>query len=301
MSETSIGFGPLARIEGPPPSPPRHGLLQAAAAPAAGVRLVPDAEDRWINGVEVEAYPVSMAEVWDACRSGSAGAEKADGDPHPSPQFGAMTVYLADTCTRYQVPDESAFRARAATVMQAVEGAAVEREFLTGDDLLLNPHLSDGNGEFPNADAPTSPVNGIALLEQEIARSGRLGLIHISPMLAVVLGAAGAISELDGVLRTTNGTPVISGAGYAEGATPKDGHANPAANQEWAYATGPIDVRRSEIFIVPDTLAEALDRGMGATHDRPNAVTYYVERYYLVDWDTDVQAAVLIDRCSDEC
>ena len=36
--------------------------------------------------------------------------------------------------------------------------------------------------------------------------------------------------------------------------------AAPGTNQEWVYATGPIDVRRSEIFTAPDTRAEALDR-----------------------------------------
>lgn len=302
MSEVSVGYGPLARVEGPPPIPPLYGLLQAAAAPVSGVRIVTDADEgeRWINGVQVYPYPVNLAEVWDSCRSGSTGGTKASGDERPLPEFGAMTVYLADSCTAYQVTNQDEFRARAATAMAAVEGAAVEREFLTGDELLLNPHLSDGNGTFPNGDTATSPVNAIALLEGEIAASGRLGVIHVSPLLAIFLDSARVIHRDGGVLKTANGTLVIPGFGYVDGDTPAS-HTGAGAGEEWIYATGPIDIYRSEIFIMPETLAEALDRGMGATNDRPNSFTYRAERYYLVDWDTAVQAAVLVDRCQVEC
>jgi hypothetical protein len=304
VSEVSVGYGPLAPIDGPPPAAPLYGLLQAAEAPAAGVRIVPDADDRgierWLNGVEVHPYPVTQAEVWDACRSGSEGGTKSEGDAVPLPDFGAMTVYLTDQCTAYQVPDDAAFKARAALALAAVEGAAVEREFLTGDTLLLNPHLSDGNGDFPNGDTATSPQNGLALLEAEIARSGKQGLVHVSPQVQTFLRDHLAIDLKNGIWRTANGIVVIPGFGYVDGATPT-GHAAPGATEHWIYATGPIDIRRSEIFVLPETRAEALDRGVGATNDRPNLITYRAERYYLVDWDTDVQAAVLVDRCQTDC
>jgi hypothetical protein len=54
---------------------------------------------------------------------------------------------------------------------------------------------------------------------------------------------------------------------------------------------------------VPDTRAQALDRGvgLGATNGRTNQFTYRAERYFAVDWDTALQAACLIDRCSAVC
>jgi hypothetical protein len=163
--------------------------------------------------------------------------------------------------------------------------------------------------EFPWGDSPTSLANAIALLELEIALSGRQGLIHMSPAAAVAGSASHILADLNiGVLRTINGTVVVPGYGYAAGATPAasdgfpGGHTDPATiTQEWIYASGPVDVRRSDIFTLPETVAEALDRGLGATQDVPNAITYRAERYELVDWDTTVQAAVLIDRCQDEC
>lgn len=293
MSEISIGYGPLDRIDGPPPVRPRHGLIQAAEAAAQGVRLVSPDDERWLNGVQVHPYPEGPASVWDACRSGSQGAVKDINAQPAQPEFGAITVYLADRCTAYVVGDQAEFRARAAQAMEAIEGAAVEREFLTGEELLNNPHLSDGNGTFPNGDTATSPVNAISLLEGEIAKSGKAGLIHMSPMLVARLETGVVLGTPDGVLRTVNGTVVIPGAGYVWGATPA-GHGDPPATGEWVYATGPVDVRRSELFIIPESREEAVDR-------ENNEVVYYVERYYLVDWDTQVQSAVIADRCRTEC
>lgn len=292
-----IGYGPPERIDGPPPLAPAYGLLQAAAAAAAGVRLVTEASDRWINGVEVYPYPPDCADVYDPCAPGSIQEAKGFGSEVESPRFGAMTVYEPVTCTARGVGNQDEFKARAVAALTAVEGAAVARELLTGDRMPLQPHLSDGQGVFPNGDTATSPMNGLALLEAEIARSCRQGLIHVSPQMATFLRERLVIDDRGGVLRTTNGIVVINDFGYVDGATPAT-HATPGATEEWMYASGPVDIRRSEVFVIPETPAEALDRGMGATNDRTNTVTYRAERYYLADWDTEVQAAVLVDRCT---
>src|ERR1700756_1338597 len=91
-----VGFGPLERIDGPPPVRPLYGLLRAAEAPAAGVRLVVDLDDgpaeitdadavrqiadlgianpgreRWLNGAQVYPYPPDTGDVYDPCATGS--------------------------------------------------------------------------------------------------------------------------------------------------------------------------------------------------------------------------------------
>lgn len=299
---STVGYGPPWRVDGPPPSAPKRGLLQAAAAPAAGVRIVSDVDssgrERWLNGVEVYPYPPGTARTWDTCAPGSELVDKDDGDDDiPTPRFGAFTVYEPITCTAYRVWDQDEFKARAVQVFTVIEGAAVEREFLTGELLGLNPHLSDGNGTFPNLDAVTNAQNGLALLDGEIAKSARLGIIHMSPILAGILCNYYIFEDKTGVLRTINGNVVIPGNGYVAGATPA-GHPHPAGTEEWMYATGPIDIRQSEVFVMPDDVSQALDRGIGG---KPNSITYRAERYYLIDWDTTVQAAVLVDRCQAEC
>jgi hypothetical protein len=276
----------IARIDGPPPVPPVYGLLQAAAAPAAGVRIVPlaagEGVERWLNGTEV--YPT----------------EKSFGEELPNPQFGAITAYLPETCTAYRIPSQEEFKARAAVALAAVEGSIVAREFLTGNRVSVNPHLSDGSGVFPNGDTVTSPLNALALLDKEIALTGRLGLIHMSPQMLDVLANYRVIDTKTGVNRTPAGNVVIPDFGYADGADPT-GHAAATGSQEWMYATGPIDIRRSEMFTTPDRVEQAVDRGTGATTGRTNSITYRAERYYLIDWDTVLQAAVLADRCRTTC
>lgn len=292
------GYGPLYRIDGPPPIPPEYGLLQAASSES--VRIIPDVDsggiDRWGNGVEVYPYPDDLASTFDTCATGSNVHTKSAGTEVPHPQFSAMTVYLGINCTSYRIWDQAEFKARAVATMTAVEGAALEKEFMTGTNLPLNPHLSDGNGSFPWGNTATTVANGFGLLELGIAASGRKGVIHCSPATLIAASSLYIVMEdpKNNVIRTVNGTLVVPGAGYASGSHPLGGHPGAGFNQEWIYATGPIDIRRSEIFVMPDDVASATDRVQ-------NTITYRAERYYVVDWDTSVQTAVLVDRCSTVC
>lgn len=336
-----IGYGPLERIDGPLPVPPPYGLLPTADSPAAGVRLVVDTEsgpldlndlsstgesmdeaiarlqaegilsaragqERWMNGGEVYPYPPHTGDIWDACAPATlTSGAKSFGDEDSgfvNPQFAAITVYLAETCKSYRVWDQERFKARAVVALNAVETSLLGRHFMTGEGSPLSPYLADGAGVFPIADTATNPSNGLALLENEIGKTGKLGLIHGSPAFATGLRERFAVDNRTGVIRTINGNPVIPDPGYSHGSRPH-GHAAATGTQEWIYATGPIDIRRSELFVFPERVEEALDRGGtgGATTGRSNSITYRAERYYLVTWDTVLQAAVLIDRCQVGC
>lgn len=304
MSE--LGYGPRAYIDGPPPVPAKYGLLQAAAVAGSGVRVVPDADangnERWGNGVEVWPFPPGIGVVTNPNPCGTDSTDKGLGDDNPAnPTFYPFTVSKTIRCTAASIPDQAAFKARAVAVMGAVEGPTVEKEILTGAVVPVNPHLSDGTGVFPLGDSVTSALNGLAELEGAIARSGRAGLIHMSPQLVTMLSANYTVFDVGGLLKTVKGTTVIAGDGYVDGATPSDGHPDAIGWEEWIYATGPIEIRRSETITLPDTLAEALDRGNGATNARPNEILYIVERYYVVDYDDVLHAAVLVDRCQSDC
>jgi hypothetical protein len=297
MTLPALGAGPLWRIDGPLPLAPVYGLLQAASAPP--IQIVPDADDqgveRWINGVSVWPYPPDPARIFDAASlCGSAPDEKAKGDAIPLPVFSAFTVYLPVVCTTRVIGgQDEIFRARAVAALSAVESSAAE-SVLIGGAGLTTPFLGDGQGTFPNSNTATSPMNGLALLEQEIAKSQRQGVIHLTPALVTALRYSQlVIDDGRGVLRTINGTVVIPGAGYV-GASHPIGHPAASGTKEWAYATGPIQIRRSGVFVNPETPAQATDREI-------NETVYRAERYYLVNWDTAVQAAVLIDRCQTTC
>lgn len=258
--------------------------------------------ERWLNGVAVYPYPAEVPEGFDACATGSMATEKGFGENVEPPEFNALTIVQSITCTSQQVPNQEAFKARAVAVLAATEGYAVANEFMTGSLFASQPYLGDGHGTFPNDDIATRPNHGLQILEQAIASTGRLGIIHTTPMLATaLLGQGFVIQDKTGVIRTINGIPVIPDFGYSPAGLHPVGHVAPGPTEEWAYATGPVDIRRSEIFTTPETLEEALDRGMGATNGRSNQITYRAERYYVVDWDTALQAAVLIDRCGTAC
>lgn len=258
--------------------------------------------ERWLNSVEVYPYPVDVPEAWDACAPASTRGEKSFGTPKAPPEFRALTLSLPITCTAQQVPSEAAFRARAVAVLAATESYGVARGLMSGADLDGGRFLADSGATFPNGTAATRPNHAIQVLEEAIAETGRLGLIHCSPMLATaLLGAGFAISDKSGVIRTINGNVVIPDAGYVGVSTPEGAPDSLGSTEEWAYATGPVDIRRSEIFTNPDTLAQALDRSLGATMGRSNTVTYRAERYSVSIWDTALQAAVLVDRCGTDC
>jgi hypothetical protein len=315
-STQTVGFGPLWRVDGPAPVPQQFGLLQAAmTASEPGVTLVtPDVDadgvERWINGVAVYPYPPDLGDVYDPCAPGSVATTKGFGETLENPTFGAMTVWLAETCTSARVSwagdqGQELFKARANVALSAVDGAAVAYEFMTGARIPANPHLADGvNTAFPLGNTPTSVVNGVATLENYIAAmSGKLGVIHMTPAAATIMGQF-RIDNRAGYIRTLNGNIVIPDFGYAlanqEESHPAN-HPAPSGTQEWIYATGAINIRRSELFTQPDNVSEALDRGMGATNNVPNSITYRAERYYVVSYDLAIHAAVLVDRCYIKC
>jgi hypothetical protein len=353
-----IGFGPLERIDGPLPVPAPYGLLQAMAAPAAGVRLVVDTPDgdrvgvdlssmtdengtpltlddalarlkaqgsipnnagdlRWLNGVQLFNYPPGQASTDHACTVGTV-PRKDFGAELYNPEFNAITVYTAETCKSYKVWNQEEYKQRAQVALTAVQGTGIERNLLTGEASDgLSPYLADGQGVFPNGDTATSPMNALAYLEEEIGLSGQLGIIHCSPGFTTTLRQYFQVDNRTGVIRTINGNVIIPGDGYARSpVTPPPfgrttgrnfgsplGHAASTGTQEWIYATGPIDIRLSEMFMIPEEVSQALDRGTvaGATSGRPNTFTYRAERYALATWDTQLQAAVLADRCQVNC
>lgn len=303
---TAVTYGPPWRVDGPPPIRPPYGLLQTAESPAAGVRIITDVDaggiERWVNGVAVYPYPIDVGDVYDACATGTDHVDKDFGKTIPAPTFAAFTAHLPITCSTVRVWDDDEFKSRAVLTFTALESFIVAREFMSGNRMINNPHLSDGNGSYPNGSTVTNAMNGLALLEQVIAASGRLGLIHASPQFVSVLREKFAVDNKTGVLRTINGNVVIPDFGYGAGFAPNNRVAA-TGTQEWIYCSGPVDIRRGEIFTMPEELSQAVDRGesAGATNGRANSVTWRAERDYVATWDTSVQGGVLVDRCKDTC
>lgn len=286
----TVGYGPLLRRDGPPPAGRNNTLLQVAAAMGL---LITEDDDHWMNGIAIQAYPSDQANGFDPCSTGSAHV-KVEGGAISLPEFGPVEIYFAETCTARVVgPEEQWFLDRATASLAGTEEAAVENVLATGGAVFDNPHLTDANLDKLNAGAATDPVEGLALLEEQIGGTKKGGLIHAAPATVTYWARYRCIQEPTraGDLYTLAGTPVICGYGYIN-AHP-DGGAPVGATEDWAFATGPVKIWRDpRITIYPGTYREALDR-------HTNNLTYRAERPYVVAWDGVLQAGVLIDRSID--
>ncbi len=245
---------------------------------------------RWGNGAQVYPYPPDLGHSWDPCSTGSL-RDKEAGEPGPLPTFAAFTAYLPETCTSSRIVSQEYFTARAQLAFAAVESAIYENVLAEGGALNGSgqPYLGDTNMVVLGG-GPVSPAEGLALLEDAIGGTHRKGLIHATPATLTAWTFTGPCIDREGsTLQTRIGTDVVSGDGYI-GVLPDDHNAGLTSTQAWAFASGPVQVRREPtIRIYPDLLRQALDR-------ENNIVTYRAERSALISWDTVLQVGVLVDR-----
>lgn len=276
-----MSLGPAIRVEGVTPSAPRFGLLSVAQV------LGPDGGGEWENGVALDPSPCGCAEVIDACQAAPTPRDGAPTSPAP-PSFDAFTVYLTDVCSTFGFGSPEAFRQRMTTHLEAAQHAAIEREVYTAERLTDNPAIAGPTATVLAAGA-LDPVAALAELEEGIAARCRAGVIHVTPRVAtyfaslnlITTDGAGAASRLRTVAL---GTPVAVGTGYTgEGPT---GTA-PAAGQAWAYGTSPLRVRLSDVEVLPDSMAEAVNRST-------NTATFRAERSVVVEWDQCIHVAQLV-------
>jgi hypothetical protein len=278
---SQVTLGPPRVLDGPAPIPPRYNLLTVAT-------IYDDLDLHWLAGAAVYPYPsLDDGGAHNPCSSGTY-REKQEGGTLSSPEFGAFTVYVAETCTARGIGNNEDFMNRAVVALQGLEPALVEHEFATGEAMPANPALADVS--LPNYQAlgTLKSMEALARLENAIARTGKMGVIGTDPATAVAWAGQYLVEREGSTLRSVaTGTPIVVGYGYVD--VRPDGAAAPPATSGYAWATGPIQIRRTGIEMMPGTLAEALDR-------QTNVVTYRAERHYLVDWDTELLTSVLVDR-----
>jgi len=287
----STTFGPTVGVDGPVPSPPRYSLLSVARInPPNWLQQNQEPDLHYLSGVEVWPYPDARSgDVHNPCATGTTD-EKADQQELPVPEFGSFAAYETIECsTRSISEDYDLWAARAVAALQATESYQVEVQFARGLRLPLTPHLTDSNVTLVD-NTGLSPERALAALVQSAGRTGSEFVVHADPATAVAL-TADVLVEREGTdLRViATGSKVVVGDGYVD-SRPAGGLA-PSATLSWMYATGPVDVHRSGIEVIPGSAREAMDRTQ-------NFITIRAERYYVVDWDTVLQDAVLVNRAA---
>lgn len=270
---------PPISIDGPLPVAPIHSLL---ALP--GVLILPE-DPHWQSGANLWGYPEETPELWEPSSVGTFRI-KSSASTMSQPAFTSFALVQPITCSAISLGwDIDKFRNRATAVLEATQSFAIEQALSQGVVGSLNPYFLDGNESLPAGIAAVSPEAGLAYLEEAIGDTGRQGIIHLTPSVAAYLGfnQLRREDERQGLVGTAVGTPVSIGGGY-KGAH-QLGHTI-AVGESWCFATGPINVRISEV--IDQEIDQVLDRSQ-------NDVTFRSERYVLATWDTALQAAVKVD------
>lgn len=298
---TTVTFGPPVVLNGPLPVAPARSLLTVPGVLQTDMTLddegnlvekvVLDAsgnpirKDRWTNGVAVYGYPDGLPDVWEPCETGTF-AVKSDESSFQTPDFGAFVAYLPITCSAFSLAsDPEGFAERAEIALDAIISYAVEHALAAGvPPPSSNPFLADANVDVLASGAAQSPYAALSYLEEAIGQTARQGMIHATPGAVSSWFTTFPMQENTSPLYTTAGTVVSSGGGYA-GATPF-GESAAGEGQSWAYATGPVRVWLADEPTLD--IKDVLDRS-------DNNVTFRAEKYALVEWDTSLQAAVLVD------
>lgn len=271
---TFTAIGPALAIDGPLPVSRPYGLLSIPGVLDAG-------NGRWMNGVNVYGYPEEVPALWEPCATGT-WRTKDEGAGVNTPRFDAFGMYVPITCSAMSIGDWRDFASRAEKVLDATASHGLELALSQGVELSTNPYLGDTNATVLGGAALT-PIVGLSYLENAIGATGRAGIIHASP--AIVAAWSEYLHIEGGTLYTINGTPVAAGGGYI--GAPADG-SDPAAGEDYAFATGPVRAFLSEPQLVGEDINGTLDTSN-------NDVTFRAERFGLVEWDVALQAAVLIN------
>lgn len=276
---TFTAVGPRLDLDGPRPVAPTHALTQTP-----GVVVAEDDTGRWLNGVNMIAYPEDVPLLWEPC-SEDAYRTKDDGQVGRTTTFDAFVCYLPIQCSSLGLYQD--LQQQAEDVLEATYSFGVEEGLAQGIAGSSNPWFGDSNLDV--LATGVSAQVGLRYLENAIGATGRQGMIHASPATIAALGAGHIFEEdvpgeVEGPLTTVNDTTVISGGGYI-GVAPT-GQTAAGAHTDWMFATGPVQVRVGPVVMTD--VRESLDRS-------DNTLTFRAERYVLAVWDGALQAGVLVD------
>jgi hypothetical protein len=281
--ETGLPTTSLGEL--PAPVLPRYCLVTTAD-------IVPDSDIHWESGKTLRAYPNPNIQPWTIETGGASKPDPATFRQVTTKSFWVVGVWQCDS-GGIITPEE--FSQRAAESFLAWETVAVEKQFWA-NGLNLDPFLaiakaadhatySAGDSvNVLNSGTATQPIAALAELEDYIGEFPLPGVIHARPGFGSMLGFP-YLQPAGQKLETIMGTKLVVGSGYP--GTGVNG-ASASALQEWVFATGPVEIRRSEV--VP------FDRAPIVVDRDQNNWTIYYERNYLVTFDPLIHAAILIDR-----
>lgn len=262
---------PLMYVNAPATTPYRYGLFATAA-------VVDPADQREFQaGVEWEPQCVDApAPTNTAAASDPARAGMVLPDGVPLAQAGVIRLYAG---LRDRSPARDDLLERARRAIGLVEQQSLEHYAWTGEAGNAVYLAAASTPVLEGSDVtPVSLEEGVGRLEAHIAdTAGVLGVVWAPRWLGGWF-AAKHLTRTEGPRLTA---PLGNGLVFAQASGVGPGGVEPAAGEAWLYATGPVMVRRSAVYL--PKLPEALDR-------KDNEVFAVAERFYTVGWSCTVTA-----------
>jgi len=279
-------LGPNAIIE-PPKSVPARGGFDPFVVTGNG--------DRWELGFEF--LPESTAVTGDDLSDPCSGADRTDPPALTSVEYQPWEVSTSFTC---EAPGftPSELESRVLKQLDRVVNRNLGAELWRGDrsqaeswpnNWLANSgtytDLTPGSGSRPL-------VYALADLQQGLLdASNEAGVIHATARLASLWFSADLIWLEDGKLVDLYGNTIITQPGYD--GSDDNGAVVATHETEWAYATGPIEVRHGPVEIVTEPVS-VVDR-------ETNTVRIHASRFVAAYWDNVVHLAINVDLCTTCC
>lgn len=275
-----------------PPQIERYtGGLYAVAPPQPGP-VVDGNPRRWENGVQYQSETCAETNTWAVtCGTDPEREDKSfdlqfplvKGTPFVS-YFGVQCALVGRTLEEYERSVRNA--------LDLCEQRTVERTFWTGDQ-GNDPHLANGIYDpVTNPDGvhilgasdvtALGVLQGVATLESWLGDNYcGVGVLHAPRGLAPYAANFQLIDGSNPRLLTPLGTRWAFGAGYSVNTGPTGVAAD--AGTAWIYATGQVNLWRSEIWIQPDVLEQAFNR-------KTNDVELLAERAFVVTLECAIAA-----------
>lgn len=253
-------------VNAPLLSPPRYGLIAAAAAP-------PSSEgDQWING---------MTWLPEICSGGGAVSvcnptNKTIDDGPDAMEYDPFAIWIGDKCTTLSNTDKAA---RARRALANKESQLIASELWRGDIAQLegspNAFLAGPDTDILSA-SPVAIKDAFSGIDQErsVCGAGRT-MIHVTISLGDLLASLQLIRREGNLWLSPVDSIVVIDAGY-DGSDP-DGDVDGSGNTQYMYATPLVTVRRGEIDVLGANAVEGINRAdntWGAIAERAAAATY---------------------------
>ncbi|MEU4680956.1 hypothetical protein [Micromonospora sp. NPDC023737] len=216
--------------------------------------------------------PTSAAAASDPAR-----APMALPDGVPSVKSAVIRLYAGLTGRSVARPD---LIERARRAMGQVEQHSLEHYVRTGEAGTEEFLAAADTEVLVGSDVALVPLEeGVGRLEAHIAdRAGVFGALR-TPRWTAGWFVGKGLTRIEGPRMVAPlGDPIV----FAQTSGAGSGGAAPGDDEAWLYATGPVMVRRSAVFL--PKLPEALDR-------KDNEVFVVAERFYTVGWSCAVVAA----------